>query len=571
MVVFLKDAIDFLCYNEVILVTRKIFRRFFMKKIMTMLLVTCMVASLLAGCKANSTQKPVTNPVTEENATTDEGATQSPTTAASAEAGDVTLPLADGASLSLWCSIDTTTANNITDYSETPASKELEKRTGVHIEYSHPSSTTQQEQFNLLIASGNLPDIMWYSTNSAYYTGGLDAMVTDGNFLDLNDYKEYMPNYFAAINRNEETKRQCYTDEGRMAVAWMLNIEKEWDWGGPLIRQDWLQECGLEVPKTYDDWTTMLTAFKEKYGAKAPVLTGSKTLFNMLDDINAGFGVSDDFYNVDGVVTYGPIQEGYKKFLTLMNEWYEKGLLDPEFMTRDTADLTTLANGQTGALLFGIWTQPTAYKAQYKVDLVPAPYPSIDGSTTHLGWQQYEITSEAVGITTSCKDPILAAKWIDYLYSEEGSILRNYGVEGVSYEYIEGVPQFTQEVRDKKATGNYSNYDWTGICQGIGIYDWKNSLYGNDEKNLSCYDVWDASTDGSYTMPPITLTADEGTKFSTQMGDIKTYAEECTLKFVTGSMDINTEWDAYVEQMKSMGVDKATALKQAALDRYNAR
>lgn len=546
------------------------------KKVIAMLLATCMLAGMLTGCKVSSKEETQKSSNTENSAseeTTEQGTAEESTTDSAdtaAKAGEVSLPLAEGATLSVWAQIHPTTANNITTYGETPASQELEKRTGVHIEYSHPTATGAQEQFNLLVASGNLPDIMWYSSSAANYAGGLDSMVEDGNFLDLNDYAEYMPNYIAAINRNEETKRQAYTDEGRMAVAWMLNIEKEWDWGGPLIRKDWLEECGLEVPKTYDDWTNMLVAFKEKYGATAPVLTGSKTLINMTSDISAGFGVTGDFYNVDGKATYGPTQEGYKEFLVLMKDWYDKGLIDPEFMTREYSDVTPLANNQTGALLFGVWVYPTIYQMQYGIEMIPAPFPSKDGSTTHLGWQQYEITSDAVGITTSCKDPVLAAKWIDYLYTEEGSLLRNYGIEGVSFEYTDGVPQFTQEVRDKKNTGNYSNYDWTGIAS-IGIYDWKNSLFGNDEKNLVCYDVWDASTDGAYTMPPITLTAEEGTEFSKIMGDIKTYVEECTLKFVTGSMDINADWDAYMEQIKSMGIDRATELKQVALDRYYAR
>lgn len=543
-----------------------------MKKLTALLLTVFMLAGILTGCKDSSKNETTesTKPENTTEETTNDG-TAEPSITVAAQAGAVALPLAEGETLSLWCSIDGTTANNITDYSETPASKELEKRTGVHIEYSHPSSTATQEQFNLLVASGNLPDIMWYNSNSAYYAGGLDAMVEDENFLDLNDYAEYMPNYLAAINRNEETKRQCYTDEGRMAVAWMLNIEKEWDWGGPLIREDWLKECGLEIPKTYDDWTTMLIAFKEKYGATVPLLTGSKTLINMLSDINSGFDVSNDFYNMDGVATYGPIKDEYKEFLLLMKEWYDKGLLDTEFMTRDAQDVSTLANGQTGALMFGVWVFPTMYKAQYGIDMIPAPFPTKDGSVTHLGWQQYEITSDAVGITTSCENPVLAAKWIDYLYTEEGTLLRNYGIEGVSFEYIDGVAQFTDEIREKKGTGNYSSYDWTGICQGIGIYDWKNSLYGNDEKNLACYDIWDNSTDGAYTMPPVTLTAEEGTEYSRIMGDIKTYVEECTLKFVTNSMDLNTEWDSYIEQVQSMDIDRAKELKQAALDRYYAR
>ena len=69
----------------------------------------------------------------------------------------------------------------------------------------------------------------------------MDALIDDGIFLDLTDYLQYMPNYVAAMKRNEETGLQCKTDTGRYAVAWMLNVEKEWDWGGPLVRKDWLE------------------------------------------------------------------------------------------------------------------------------------------------------------------------------------------------------------------------------------------------------------------------------------------------------------------------------------------
>lgn len=165
---------------------------------------------------------------------------------------------------------------------------------------------------------------------------------------------------------------------------------------------------------------------------------------------------------------------------------------------------------------------------------------------------------------------MLAAKWIDYFYSEEGSLLKNYGIEGETFEYIDGEPQLNDEVRKAKADGTKSGYDYLGVAL-TGIYDWKNSLYGNDEKNLVCYDVWDASTDGSYVMPPISMTSDEGTNYSAIMGDITTYVQECTVKFITGAMDVDKEWDNYVSQIQSMGIEQATEYQQAALDRYFAR
>lgn len=547
------------------------------RKWMALLLVCCLLASLAAGCKKSDDAAGTGNGNVEDANSGNNGGGGDATdgdTAGGDTGEDVdALPLTDEKkTLSIWCSIDTTTANNLTDYSETPASKELEERTNVHIDYQHPSSTATQEQFNMLIASDNLPDIMWYNSNSAYYSGGLDAMIEDGYFLELSDLAaKYMPNYMDAIHRNDETTRQCYTDAGNMAVAWMLNIEKEWDWGGPLVRKDWLEQLNMEVPKTYDDWTEMLRGFKNEMGASTPLLVQSKTFFTMLESLNSGYGVTDAFHNEDGTVVYDPITDNYKDFIKLMASWYQEGLIDVDFMTRDTADMTPLATGQAGALQMGVWVQPTVYKSLYDVEMVPAPYPSKDGSTTHLGWQQYEICSDAVGITTSCSDPELAAKWINYLFSEEGTILRNYGVEGVSFEYIDGKPEFNEEVREKKGSGNYSSYDWIGICNGVGIYDWQNSLYGNAEENLVCYDVWDASTDGAWTMPPSTLTAEEGNEYSVIIGDIQTYVEENTIKFITGALDIDSEWDGYVNTIKGMNIDRAIELQQAALDRYYAR
>lgn len=542
------------------------------KKSLAVLLALTLTAGVLTAC-GNSDSTTVAPAESASNQTaeagTEAGTLADPEVSAS---GAVQLPLTEETqTLTAWMGIDSTTANNITTYAETPAAIEAEKRTNVHIEYSHPATTATQEQFNLLVASGNLPDIMWYNSNSAKYTGGMDALIDDGIFLDLTDYLQYMPNYVAAMKRNAETELQCKTDTGRYAVAWMLNVEKEWDWGGPLIRKDWLDDCGLEVPVTYDDWYEMLKAFKEQKGATIPMLTGSKEFYNMLEDLNAGYGVTDDFINKDGKATYAPITDDYRDFMKLMSQWYAEGLIDPEFMTRDTGDQSTIANAQTGVLLFSVWTFPSVFETKYSQEWVPAPYPvKTEGETAHLGWQQYEICSDALGITTGCKDPVLAAKWIDYFFSEEGSLLKNYGIEGETFEYIDGEPQLSEMVRNAKADGTKSNYDFLGVAL-TGIYDWKNSLYGNNEKNLACYDVWDASTDGSYVMPPVSMTSEEGAEYSAIMGDITTYVQECTVKFITGAMDPDSDWDSFVSQIQSMGIEQAAGYQQAALDRYFAR
>ena len=103
------------------------------------------------------------------------------------------------------------------------------------------------------------------------------------------------------------------------------------------------------------------------------------------------------------------------------------------------------------------------------------------------------------------------------------------------------------------------------------MYIWDRELQTADEKSLAAInDIWVSNADGDYMMPNVTLTAEEGTRYATLLGDIKTYAEEMTTKFILGDEPLEN-FDSYVESMKGMGLEEMISLQQAALDRFNAR
>lgn len=51
--------------------------------------------------------------------------------------------------------------------------------------------------------------------------------------------------------------------------------------------------------------------------------------------------------------------------------------------------------------------------------------------------------ARTIAITSSCKNPELAIEWCDYWYGEEGYYLLNFGVEGESYDMVDGKPVYT--------------------------------------------------------------------------------------------------------------------------------
>ena len=179
----------------------------------------------------------------------------------SAKAEEITFPLAEPITLTAWRVAATSDPKlGITTYNDIEAVQAWEKATNVHIEWQIPPSGQEQENFNLMIASGDYPDLIF--DVAQYYVGGLDKAISDGVIVPLNDYMDNrLSDYNALISRNETVYKDCKTDEGNFPAVYFINTPDQGPWYGMAIRQDWLDELGLAAPVTYDDWHTVLKAF----------------------------------------------------------------------------------------------------------------------------------------------------------------------------------------------------------------------------------------------------------------------------------------------------------------------
>ena len=120
------------------------------------------------------------------------------------------------------------------------------------------SSADYQTNFNLMIASGTLADLIY--VGASYYAEGVDAAIDDGYFLDLTDLvDEYMPNYQKVRTSDIQYELLSTTDSGRLGAVYELRQSKQGPWLGLWIRQDWLDDLGLDTPVTFDDYHEVLT------------------------------------------------------------------------------------------------------------------------------------------------------------------------------------------------------------------------------------------------------------------------------------------------------------------------
>ncbi|MFE5319443.1 extracellular solute-binding protein [Paenibacillus sp. NPDC056579] len=538
------------------------------KVIIASTLVTTLVS--MVGCS------------TAPSASTNEKAKES----SSSASGPTTYPIQTDKTLTYWGELTPNIVGVKPSHNEVPFFQEWQKKTGVKLKFTAPPANQAKEALNVMLASGDLPDMIEYNFLNSF-PGGPEKAIKDGYILRLNDLiDKHAPNLKKYLKEHPEIDKMVKTDNGSYyTFPFIRGDEYLQVFQGPIIRKDWLDELGLPVPETIDDWTKTLRAFKEKKGADAALSFTSKPRF-FNDSYNGAFlgafGVNRGFYMENGQIKFGPAEKGFKEYLTLFSQWYKEGLLDKNIATTDTKALDgSIAAAETGATIgnagggIGKW-QPLVQNKDPKALLVAAPYPVLKkGDTPKFGQKDKPFSAGGiVAVTTKAKDPELAVKMLDYGYSDEGRMFFNFGTEGVSYNMENGYPKYTDLLMknpDKLAPAQAMSLYIRGSYNGPFIQD---KRYAEQFFTLptqrEAIDVWKKTDTDKYSLPPLTPTPEESSEYAKIMNDIDTLVDEMTLKIILGA-ESPDQFESYVSKMKSLNLDKAIEIQKAALDRYNKR
>lgn len=526
----------------------------------SLLLTSLLIGSLAAGC-------------TNQGSTSESPSTTKPNSP-------------EKISYKYWSPLNPNAASVVKNLGEVEMYKELEKRTGIHADFSHPPQGSEKEQFNLLIASRDLPDLVEYDWIT--YPGGPEKAINDKVIIKLNDLiDKHAPNLKKYLNDHPESAKQVKTDSGTMYVIPSLGIGKTNTFSGPLIRKDWLDELGLAVPETLDEWTKVLREFKAKKGVAAPYTTYiDKADPSKLNDfISGAFGVGRDFYLNNGQVKYGPMEPAYKEYLSFLRSWYKEGLIDPDFGANDKKTLDSkMTSGKSGAVFgfagssIGVYMKGGVEK-DAKYNLVGAQYPVLKkGDEPQFVNRDFNYRSKgSVAITTANKHPEEAVKWLDYLFSDEGHMLETFGVEGSSFKMENGYPKYTDLIMknpDKLAVSlamtkyTRANYPSPGLINDDRYLEQFYEL----KQQKDAVQVW-GKLEGNANktkMPLVSATQEESEQLAKIMAEVRTFSDEMYTKFIMGSESIDN-FDQYVNQLKKMNIEKAIQLQQSAVERYNKR
>lgn len=456
--------------------------------------------------------------------------------------------------------------------------KAVEAATNVKLDWQLISTQVKDEQFNLIMASGNLPDVMaFYEGKSGF--SSVNKFGSQGAFLPVEDLiAEHAPNLKRVVLDDPTVREALVAADGHIYYIPMLsalNAARGW-----FIRYDWLNAVGRDVPTTTDELYDVLYAFRNEdpngNGIKDEIPMvfrgrGDDAFYN-LGALAYAFDADTDWVVRDGIVTFGPVEEQYKLYLAYIAKLYADGLIDQEVLTRAGNPRTDLFGKDVAGCIHD-WFASTATLNDTLGEEIPGfnlrhfappvgtaaePYTRIQMSKVRAdgGWS----------ISHSNADPVATIKMMDFLFTPEGNALVNFGVEGDTYTMKDGIPVYTDKITNNPERGFHEALVTNGLQWKIGLQ--QDIEY---EKQFANAIATEARLDymENYIIeefPLLSFTEDERMLIDDKLSQIKLYTAEMTAKALVGGIK-PAEYDKVFSRLHTMGLNEVQALYQAAYDR----
>jgi len=388
------------------------------KQIIALVSATALAATALAGCGKTSEENTQTTAVSEAEGTAKEDLPLSkyPET--------VTIHL--GGSLNPNAKIP-----DGMSYEDNSYTRFLKDDLNIEVVYDWVASSSDfDEKMNLCIGSGTIPELM--NVNATQYRALLKYDMIQPLDQYFDDYaSDALKGYVES--GGEELKKCISNDKGEMMAIPAPNITA----GGineMWIRQDWLDNLGLEVPRTWDELVTVAEAFvtqdpdgngeADTIGILGPSNSDHMNAIGGnqygLDPLFSSFQSYPQYWlqDEDGTVKYGSIQPETRTALEKIQKLYTDKLIDEEMLVRNDSREPLLA-GKVG-IFFGPWwcgytlaDATLAGEADWRAYFTPL---AEDGNYyTHMA----EPTTKYVVASKSCKNPEAAFKIINYLIDSQ--------------------------------------------------------------------------------------------------------------------------------------------------------
>ena len=482
----------------------------------------------------------------------------------------------------------------ITSYEDNAFTYYVEENCNVNLDFVLLPATDADQKLQLMISSGEkLPDVICHEMNLAT----VYAYAQAGAIIPLDEY------YEQGLAVNVDAANEMYPEIGlykqiRAADGHLYSIPRFFrelnnQYATRMyLNTQWLETLGLEVPTTTEEFYYVLKAFKEQdpngngIADEIPLLgawpsdTSNYNPINFLMNSFVQTNSSKDYFFIeDGKITLSYATDGWRQGLEYMNMLVEEGLLDPASFTQTSSQFLAIYENPDICVVgcYPLQGQRSVHIEQFD-GIMPLKGPE------GVQYSRYNSTtaSNIWFITADCKNPELAFKVGDFMFTEEAFLLCRVGEKGKSW--VESEPGATPLY-----AGETAKFDWLDntamwttaqnstwrqnaplfAWDGLNVQEVNESTGANTIKVSSYYPKLAAykPEEGTYLPYLLNYTEDEEFAISDIASTIETYAIESAIRFITGDLDIETGWEEYLAELKNIGIDTYLEVAQAAYER----
>jgi putative aldouronate transport system substrate-binding protein len=495
----------------------------------------------------------------------------------------------------------------VRDYKDNEFTRWLEGLTNINLEFDIPPMSDAQQKLNLMLASGDLPEVI---IGCNIRLDQLQILANQGLVLPLSNYiDQYSVEFKKVYDEYPQVEGLITLLDGQIYGLPHVNdcyhcsmSQKMW------VYQPWLDALGLDVPETTDEFYEMLKAFKEQDpngngiadeiplsgtrevngGWRSPIDSFIMNSFVYNDRVTsngAGSGAGGHLMLEDGEIKVAFTQPGWQEGLRYLNKLYSEGLIDPQAFTNDSNQIRQLGEnpdvpilGAVGAGWYGVFTQnggPSGRWQEY-VPIAPLEGPSGMRQTPQTPFQPTGGAANFV-ITSAAKNPEAAFRLADVFYGFDSTTISVFGPEGEDWvragdgdvSIAGGAAQYTVL---KVWSGEEHNRHWNQAAPTFRSNEYRLAQTYNPDDPLERWlyewtrDLMEPYGTTDKAVPPLVFTEDQSKVFGELNTLIYSTKDEWFANFIIGNADIDADWDTYIRTLEDSGLNRFLEIYQTAYD-----
>jgi putative aldouronate transport system substrate-binding protein len=471
--------------------------------------------------------------------------------------------------------------------------KWLEEKTNMHIDWEVAPEKTYAEKLNVSLASGDYPDVL---LNMSVSPVQQSIYGKDGVFIPLNPYiDKYGVEMKKMFEQVTYVKDLITMPDGKIYSVPQVNDCYHCSLGQKMwIYKPWLDKLGLKMPETTEEFYQVLKAFKEKdpngndKADEIPLVGATNGPSSTLDLFLPSAFIEKDFnlrFVKDGKVQVAFNQPEWKEALKYLNKMFAEGLISPQTFTQDRNQLKQMGMNPEFPILGAIASQnQTVFvdvdNARFKDYIAVPPLKGPTGIRS-TAYNPYAVSTGQYVVTNKAKNPAAAFRMADLLLSEEATLRSTQGRP--DQEWVRPA-QGELGVNGKQATwkpiatfGKLQNIHWAQAGPSLRTNELRLSVAADPKNSLELilynetkkYEPY--GTNPSKIVPPLFFTNEQAEELSTLEKTLTDYRTEFFAKTVTGSLDVEKEWNNYLSTLDKMNIKRYLEIYQQAYDQFKAK